>query len=1062
MSRMERIGCGLGLIGLFLTVGAAAEPANPYQSVMVVPPASVGSALVAGFIDIQKNLLVTDRLVVRMNYDAEGLNFFFKIPKRGDYTLRAVAAGHDGEIWNDDAVELFIQVPGVREYYQYIVNSKGQVYDAVTTGICMNQSSWTGNLKAEVKVEKTFWQLTVKVPFSDIGFDWKKHKPILRGNIGIDSLDPKRKVTLGCCYTGGSFHKPEAFAEWQLSDRLPYLDKMEYGYEGGPSGKGYKVEYRLKNPSDTAVGTIGPKAAATFTKHFDLPKQLNILQVSQGDIFKYGFRVRNWDIPSLDVYAVDSKKMTIRMKDMERWQNVPLTAKVMIDGKEIAGLPWTQLLGKRFDYTGLSPAEHEVLVVLTDDQGRVNARAAKKIKLIDNTPIPYTLADLDASKYFPPVAIKSNEVRAARSVFELAQGGLARQIKVNDTAVLAEPIKLIFNSRELVCDPEVKVVEQNKNLVKILSTGRCGGNHVRVTSSFYYDGLVWNDVEVTGNGLTYGPLQVVLPIKSSPLLTVNHSYLATDNLFTKVSTKNSKAITDTPDTYSAEYLPNAFTLEKDMDLPLTSYVAIGSCAAEPYGLGFVTEGPQGWNLKNYDHVYQIRRRGAGQVDLIANISDGATAWKKDKIAFSFGYQPIPVRKYQPDHNSKVHINHCTVPGMYPATLKNEAGKTVTYAQYYREKGITTATFHEDWTEVEGYWRTWTPQRAEEIKKCSKALRDAGMKLELYFGFLASDVLPEFGFYRYLVAGTDTPNYSEGGFNRNLFYKDPEGFDDVRAWGVCKESVWGEYFLKGVAEAIREFDLGGVYTDGTPVCGPCTNTLHGCGYMDPYGRKLYTWPIFNQRRFNEILFMTGQKHSKDFDLDVHTGLTCMPMESLMSFNWTGEAAHLYDPLSRTLPGSMPGRFYGPLYGMPIETLMRPPYNIELIWAQSWLVDSFNRLNMGGGEEWTNASFKAWKIYDQYGLNGDCFVPFFNVKNQAKTDNNKIFVSYYDAKDYLAVVVSNYFTTEPQNVVLDLSKFKNVNLTTGQDVWNGGEVKGAEEKFSLTLPAGRMKLLVFKRS
>jgi O-glycosyl hydrolase len=85
----------------------------------------------------------------------------------------------------------------------------------------------------------------------------------------------------------------------------------------------------------------------------------------------------------------------------------------------------------------------------------------------------------------------------------------------------------------------------------------------------------------------------------------------------------------------------------------------------------------------------------------------------------------------------------------------------------------------------------------------------------------------------------------------------------------------------------------------------------------------------------------------------------------------------------------------------------------------------------------------------------------VNNQAKTDNKNIFVSYYDAKDYLAVVVSNYFTETSQNVTLDLSKFKQVVLTTGQDVWNGGEVTGHDGKFALTLPAGRMKLLVFKR-
>ena len=1063
MSRMKRIGCGLGLIGLLLTAGAAAEPANPYQSVMVVPPASVGSAQVAGFINIEKNLLVNDRLVVRMNYDSEGLNFFFKIPKRGDYTLRAAAAGHDGELWLDDAVELFIQVPDSgREYYQYIVNSKGQVYDAVTTGLMMNQSSWSGHLKAEVKVEKTFWQLTVKVPFSDIGFDWKKHKPILRGNIGIDSLDPKRKETLACCYTGGTFHKPEAFAEWRLSDSQPFLEKIEYSYEGGQSGRGYKIEYQMKNPSTKAYDKIGPKATAKFTQHFDLPKQLNVLQLACGDFFKYGFRVRNWNIPSLDVFAMDAKKMTIRMKDMERWQNVPLTAKVLIDGKETASVPWADLSGRRFDYTAILPGEHEVEVILTDELGRVNGRAGKKIKLIDTAPIPYTLADLDVSKYYSPVAIEQKEIRAARSVFDLAKGGFAQQIKVNETAILAEPIKLIFNGRELVCDPEVKIVEQNKNLVKILSHGRVGSCDVRITSSFYYDGLVWNEVEMTGKNLTYGPLQVVLPIKSSPLLIVNHGYMAPDKMFAQAATKNAKALTDLPDTYSEEYLSNATTLEKDMDLPLTSYVAIGSCAAAPYGLGFVGEGPRGWNLKNYDHVYQIRRRSAGRVDLIVNISDGATAWKKDKIAFSFGYQPIPVRKYPPDHNSKVHINHCTVPEVYSQKVKNDAGKMVTYAQYYREKGITTATFHEDWTEVENYWRTWTPGRAATIKKCSKALHDGGMKLEVYFGFLVSDVLPEFGFYRYLITSTDTPKFSEGGFNRNLFYKDPEGFDDVRAWGYCSVSLWGEYFLKGVAEAIQEFNLDGVYLDGTPVGGgPCTNTLHGCGVIDPYGRKIYTWNILHQRRFNEIFFMTGQKHSKDFVFDVHTGLTCMPLESLMTFNWTGEAAHLYDPLSRTLPGSLPGRFYGPLYGIPVESLMRPPYNIELIWAQSWLVDSFNRLNMGGGEEWTNASYKAWKIYDQYGLNSDCFVPFFSVNNKTKTDNNKIFVSYYDAKNYLAVVVSNYFSETPQNVGLDLSAFPGVDLTTGQDVWNGGDVKGSNGKYSLTLPGGRMKLLVFKR-
>ena len=77
----------------------------------------------------------------------------------------ANVTAHDGAVWNDDCVELFLQAADWKEYAHFIVNSLGTQYDEMGRGGRDWNPEWTA--KAERKVYD--WTVDIEIPYASLG-----------------------------------------------------------------------------------------------------------------------------------------------------------------------------------------------------------------------------------------------------------------------------------------------------------------------------------------------------------------------------------------------------------------------------------------------------------------------------------------------------------------------------------------------------------------------------------------------------------------------------------------------------------------------------------------------------------------------------------------------------------------------------------------------------------------------------------------------------------------------------------------------------------------------------
>ena len=85
-------------------------------------------------------------------------------------SIVADAVERDGQVWNDDSVELFITPDVSKGYYQFAVNSKGTLMDGKHTVGDTSDNSWdsSAQVKASV-VTNAKWVVTMSIPLKELG-----------------------------------------------------------------------------------------------------------------------------------------------------------------------------------------------------------------------------------------------------------------------------------------------------------------------------------------------------------------------------------------------------------------------------------------------------------------------------------------------------------------------------------------------------------------------------------------------------------------------------------------------------------------------------------------------------------------------------------------------------------------------------------------------------------------------------------------------------------------------------------------------------------------------------
>ena len=170
------------------------------------------TAELTGFAVLGGKVKAGDQTDVHVAHAADSLVIGFRCAQSPGRP-RATAAVRDAAVWEDDAVEVFVQ-PDIDErvYYQFVLNSIGTVAD------CRNMDlAWDGDVQYRARVEEGGWTGELRVPFETVGLASPVEGKTIGFNVCRDRQTPGTELSCWSPMRGDTFHDPRGFGRLRFA-----------------------------------------------------------------------------------------------------------------------------------------------------------------------------------------------------------------------------------------------------------------------------------------------------------------------------------------------------------------------------------------------------------------------------------------------------------------------------------------------------------------------------------------------------------------------------------------------------------------------------------------------------------------------------------------------------------------------------------------------------------------------------------------------------------------------------------------------------------------------------
>jgi hypothetical protein len=165
---------------------------------------------------------------------------------------------------------------------------------------------------------------------------------------------------------------------------------------------------------------------------------------------------------------------------------------------------------------------------------------------------------------------------------------------------------------------------------------------------------------------------------------------------------------------------------------------------------------------------------------------------------------------------KLAVGQATLAGAAhpePNGVRCGGSSKLTVLDELKAHGVEVVVYHQTWTQ---WYRYPSTVYGDKLKSLVKACQDRGIKLIVYFGYGLAGVTPEMKLYHDEWTVWPLIPWSNGR---------PEHTFDAG----CNQSALPQFLLDGIDRLVSEYDIDGVYLDGTTEPFGCINRHHGCGY-----------------------------------------------------------------------------------------------------------------------------------------------------------------------------------------------------------------------------------------
>ena len=166
---------------------------------------------VTDFVNLARGVIAPIQTHVKSVCDGEKIYFLFTCnePKFGE--LKAYAINRDDACWEDDSVEMFLDVLHDKTTYKHIiVNCLGTIEDGDG-----RDDMWNGDIQTAVSKEKGVWRVEVSATVKSLGAETPKDGTVWGVNL-CRNRQPQPPETSSWAFVGNSFHNPSKFGTMEF------------------------------------------------------------------------------------------------------------------------------------------------------------------------------------------------------------------------------------------------------------------------------------------------------------------------------------------------------------------------------------------------------------------------------------------------------------------------------------------------------------------------------------------------------------------------------------------------------------------------------------------------------------------------------------------------------------------------------------------------------------------------------------------------------------------------------------------------------------------------------
>ena len=216
--------------------------------------------------------LLAEAPLLRAGFDDRCLYLAVTVPLAAGAPPKAEVRERDGQLWADDAIEVFIDPTNEhRVEYQFAVNAAGARTDLRDQGL-----AWNGEWEAAAVVQAETWTATLAIPWQTLGLAPPAERAVLGLNVGWDRQTPTA-LTASWAPLSGSFHQPAKFGHLVLRRQGPTValrPRLEGGaiaFEVEPGSAGSAAPEATLRVSSEGVAVWTQSAAVTGATRLAAP-----------------------------------------------------------------------------------------------------------------------------------------------------------------------------------------------------------------------------------------------------------------------------------------------------------------------------------------------------------------------------------------------------------------------------------------------------------------------------------------------------------------------------------------------------------------------------------------------------------------------------------------------------------------------------------------------------------------------------------------------------------------------------------------------------------------------